>query len=120
MRFTAAGSFAWRCDDLVERRLLIEHHRVQLAARRSARRARTSAAVDLLDLVAERGEPERVREPLRRIDRQDQRALAAARGRERERRRGRGLADAAGADADEDPALSKTSSQTRRHVRAGG
>ena len=47
---TAAGSFAWRCDDLVERLLLIEHHRVQLAGRRSARRWRTSARIDLLDL----------------------------------------------------------------------
>ena len=62
MRFTASGSLAWRWHDLVERRLLIEHHRVQLAAL-AGRADAHERAVDLLDLMAERLEAERVREP---------------------------------------------------------
>jgi hypothetical protein len=114
MRCTAAGSFAWARDHLVERHLLIEHHRVQLA--RLTRRAVTDQLrIDLLHVVAELREPERVREPPRGIDRQHERALAATGRCQRERGcRGR-LADAARADADQDPSFEQNIDQTSRH-----
>jgi hypothetical protein len=52
---------AWRATISSNALLLIEHHRVQLAGRLGAPRT-DQLRIDLLDLVAERGQPERVRE----------------------------------------------------------
>src|SRR6476646_10557157 len=66
--------------------------------------------------MAERREPERVREPLRRIDREHERALAPARRRQRERGCGRRFAHAARAHANEDLPFEQDVDKTRWHV----
>jgi hypothetical protein len=68
--------------------------------------------------VPELLEAKRVRQSLRGIDRQDQRALAAASGSERERGCGRGLAYASRANAYDDAALEQNVNKTR-HVDCG-
>jgi len=78
---------------------------VQLAAITGRTAGAHECGIDLLHVVPERAQAERVREPLRRIDREDERTLAAARGSECERRRGGGLAHASGADTDDDAPL---------------
>ena len=60
--------------------------------------------VDQPRLVAELLQPERVREPLRRVDRDDRDLGALGGGAHRERGGGRRLPDAARAGADDDPA----------------
>src|SRR5207244_4073635 len=67
--------------------------------------------------VAELGEPERVREPLRRVDRADEHLPPAPRRREAERGRARRLPDAARAAADQDlPGAEDLLEALGRHV----
>ena len=96
-------------DQLVEGALGVEHHRPQLAVH---------AGVDAALLVAQLGQPERVGQPPRRVDRQHRHLLAARRHAERDRRRRGRLADAAGARADADllalePVLDHSASSSR-------
>ncbi len=93
-------------DDLVEGPLRVEHHRPELAL---------DVRLHEPLLVAQLGQPERVGEPLRGVDRQHG-DLLAARGHAEGDRRGRGrLADAARARADADLlALEPVADHSRR------
>ena len=88
-------------DQLVEGRLRVEHHRPELALHLDPL-LREERRVDLLGLVAELLQAERVGEALRRVDRQHADLQSARRHPDRDRRRGRRLADATGAGADAD------------------
>ena len=90
-------------DQLVERALGVEHQRPQLAADLDAVVAE-ARGIDEPRLVAELLEPERVREPLGRVDR-DHHHLQPALGHAHRQRGGRGgLPDPARPGADDDPA----------------
>ena len=84
-----------RFDDLVERALHVEHHRVQGAGSCDSRnRARG---------VVEMGEPHRLGEPARRIDGEDADSPALLRRAKGDGGRCGRLADATGTSADNDP-----------------
>src|SRR6185369_12129977 len=92
-----ARRLLWRrrepAHELVERALDVEQHRVEVMA---------PAERDAPRLAVERRDAERVLEPERRVDGEDDRPPALPRRRDTDRR-GRGrLADAAAADADDD------------------
>ena len=89
------------CDQLVEGRLRVEHHRPQLALHLDPLLLE-QGRLDPARLVAELLQPERVRQPLRRVDRQHADLQPLRRHPGRDRRRGRRLADPAGAGADAD------------------
>ena len=89
-------------DELVERRLRVEHERVESTVHRGVVVAAPERPRDLVRRVREVLEPERVRESLGRIDGDDHRVAPTARAFDRERRRGRRLAHAAGAAAHHD------------------
>ncbi len=101
-----------RHDDLVERPLHVEHHRVEGAALR---------AVDGLDApggVVELGQPHRLGQPTGRVDREHHDAAPALGGAQGQRRGGRRLADTTGAGADQD--LRGVEDRVDVHGRAGG
>jgi hypothetical protein len=83
-------------DDLVERPLHVEHHRVERAPGLGIDPDHRSR------VVVELRQAHRLRESMRRVDRQDADLAAALRGAQREGRRGRGLADAPCSAADDD------------------
>ena len=84
-------------DDVVERPLHVQHHRVQFA-----RRPRD---LDPPRLVVQLDQAERLGQPPGRVDGEDDDAPAGLRRGQRQRRRRRRLAHAAGAAADDDPGL---------------
>ena len=88
-------------DQLVERALGVEHQRPQLALDLHAVLAE-ALGVDEPRLVAQLLEPERVGEPLRRVDRHDRDLQPALGHPHRDGSRGRGLADPARAGAHDD------------------
>jgi len=91
-------------DQCVEGALGVEHHRVELTARRQPMTLEELGRHALLvhrHLV----EPEAVREPTRGVDRQAQHLAALRRRMQRERGRGGRLADTAAADGHHHPML---------------
>ena len=86
---------------LVPGELQVQHHRVHLSAWMQPGRAE-DLAVDARLAVAERLEPEAVRQAPRGVDGQDQGALPCHGGAERERRGRRGLSHSARTDAAQD------------------
>jgi hypothetical protein len=91
------GRVGVRLDDLVERALHVEHHRVQAAAR---------LVVDPLDQpggVVEGAQAHRLGQPAGRVDGQHADLAPALRRPQPDRGRRRRLPDAAGAAADDDP-----------------
>jgi hypothetical protein len=86
---------------IVEGALHVEHHGPQRPVRRDAK-ARERRLGDGLGLVAERLHTQRVREPTRRVDGEDQRPPAATRRFERERCGDRRLAHSTAAHAHDD------------------
>ena len=102
MRSRVSSSGAWRSIRSSNVRLassIIAHSSPFISIPCSANRSGSTRHL----LVAELAQAERVREPLRRVDREHGDLLAGGRRSHRDRRRGGRLADAARAGADADP-----------------
>jgi hypothetical protein len=87
-----------RLHHLVEGAPHVQHHRVQLAARRAD-------VGHPAGLVLQRPQAQRLGQPAGRVDGQHHGAPAAFGGAQGQRGRGRGLADPAGAAAHHDPGV---------------
>jgi hypothetical protein len=92
-----------RVDQIVEGALHVEHHGREAASLTDVQ-LRQGRLGNGLGLVAESADPERVGQPPGGVDREHERAPAAARGFDAQSGGDRGLAHAAAAHADRDPA----------------